>query len=113
VIFFNAELPLVESWRRGTDWLADDVPVLADPDATVYDALGCKRASSYMGLMRGQIGPVLRSAREGKLARPTSADMLRYGADVAVAADGEIAMLHLAGSPDDRVNVSELQAALT
>lgn len=113
VIFFNAELPLVESWRGRDDEIPDDLPALADPEAIVYKALGTKRAGNYVSLMRGSIGPVLKSAREGRFARATSADMLRLGADVAVRADGEIAKLHLAGSPDDRLPISDLVAALT
>jgi hypothetical protein len=113
VIFFNAELPMVEAWRRKTDWIWDDVSVLADPEATVYKALGTNRPRTYAGLMRGSVGALAKSAREGKFARITSADMLRLGADVAVRPDGSIAKLHLASSPDDRIAVSELQAALT
>ena len=112
VIFFNAPLRMVEAWRRGVDWLPDEIDVLADPDATLYDALGTQRKSGYLSLMRGQIGPVLKSAREGKFARPTSADMLRLGADVAVGADGEILKLHLATSPEDRLEIRELREAL-
>jgi hypothetical protein len=38
--------------------------------------------------------------------------MLRLGADVAVRADGEIAALHRARNPDDRLAISDLVAAL-
>jgi hypothetical protein len=113
VIFFNAPVRMVEAWRRGVDWLPDEIAVLADPDATLYEALGTQRKSGYVSLMRGQVGPALKSAREGKFARLTRADMLRLGADVAVRADGEIAKLHLATSPEDRIDVGELVAALT
>ena len=113
VVFFNADLRLVESWRGRDDEIPDELAVLADPRATVYDALGTERKGNYVSLMRGSIGPALKSAREGRIARATRADMLRLGADVAVRADGEIAKLHLAGSPDDRLPISELVAALT
>jgi hypothetical protein len=39
--------------------------------------------------------------------------MLRLGADVAVRPDGEIAKLHLASSPDDRLAFAELVGALS
>jgi hypothetical protein len=113
VIFFNAKLPLVEAWRRTQKDLPADIPVLADPDATVYDALGTERKSNYASLMRGSLGPLWKSAREGRFAHATRADMLRLGADVAVRPDGEIAKLHIAHSMDDRVPVRELVDALT
>jgi hypothetical protein len=112
VIFFNAPLRMVEAWRRGVDWLPDEIDVVADPDATLYDALGTQRKSGYLSLMRGQVGPALKSAREGKFAHLTRADMLRLGADVAIGADGEILKLHLATSPEDRIEMRELVAAL-
>lgn len=112
VVFFNARLPLVEAWRRGDKELPEDIPVLADPDAVLYEALGTERKSNYASLMRGSLGPMWKSMREGRFAHATRADMLRLGADVAVRADGEIAKLHLATSMDDRIPISELIAAL-
>jgi hypothetical protein len=113
VIFFNASPELVESWRSEAAELPDEVPVIADPTARLYDALGTVRRSNYVSLARGSLGAVIRSASEGRLPRPTSADMLRLGADAAVYADGEIARLHLAGTPDDRVALPDLVASLS
>jgi hypothetical protein len=112
VVFFNAKLAIVDAWRRGDKDLPDDVPVLADPDAIVYDALGTERKGNYASLMRGSVGPLFKSMREGRFAHATRADMLRLGADVAVRADGEIAKLHLAKSMDDRLPIGELIAAV-
>jgi hypothetical protein len=113
VVFYNAQLKLVESWRsKVTDWFPEEIAVLADPDATLYDAIGTRRKSGYMSLARGSIGPAISSALAGRLPRATSADMLRLGADAAVRPDGEIALLHLADTPGDRVAVPELAAAL-
>jgi hypothetical protein len=38
----------------------------------------------------------------------TRADMLRLGADAAVDASGEIVLLHVASSPDDRLPIEDL-----
>ena len=62
--------------------------------------------------MTKAVGGALKSAREGIFAKPTRADMLRLGADVAVDADGDILLLHLAGSPDDRLPIADLIAAI-
>jgi hypothetical protein len=110
VVFYNAEVGLIESWRgKGAD-LPGDLTVLADPSAGVYKALGTTR-QSYAKLLTNSVGGAVRSAREGRLPRLTSADMQRLGADAAVRADGEIAKLHLASSPDDRLPLSALVAA--
>jgi hypothetical protein len=111
VVFYNARLELLEEWRgKGAD-LPDDLDVLADPRAELYKALGTTRIGVGK-LLAGSVGGGVRSAREGRFPRLTSADMQRLGADVAVRPDGEIAKLHLATSPDDRIPVSELVAAL-
>lgn len=112
VVFFNAAPKLVESWRSQDDQIPADLPVVADPDAELYEKLGTIRRQSPLGLVPGSIGPLLGAAARGRLPKLTSADMLRLGADVAVRADGEIAMLHRARNPDDRLALSELAAAL-
>lgn len=113
VVFYNAPHKMVEAWRRDTSELPDDLMVVSDPTATVFEALGTRRARNYLALARGSTGPALRSLREGRLPKATRADMLRLGADVAVRDDGTIAKLHLADSPDDRLPVPDLVGALT
>jgi hypothetical protein len=113
VIFFNASAELVASWRADASEIPADVPVVADPTATLYDGLGTVRRSNYLSLARGSVGAVIRSASQGRLPHATSADMLRLGADAAVRADGEIARLHLASTPDDRVALPELVDSLS
>jgi hypothetical protein len=111
VVFYNASPALLQEWRgKGAD-LPDDLDVLADPQAELYEALGTTRLGVGK-LLAGSLGGGLRSAREGRFPRLTSTDMQRLGADVAVRPDGEIAKLHLATSPDDRISIAELVAAL-
>ncbi len=111
VVFYNAPVELLEEWRgKGAD-LPGDLDVLADPKAELYKALGTTRLGVGK-LLAGSLGGGMRSAREGRFPRLTSTDMQRLGADVAVRPDGEIAKLHLATSPDDRIPMAELVAAL-
>ncbi len=111
VVFYNARMELLQEWRgKGAD-LPEDLDVLADPGAELYKALGTTRIGVGK-LLAGSVGGAVRSAREGRFPRLTATDMQRLGADVAVRPDGEIAELHLATSPDDRIPVGELVAAL-
>ena len=112
VVFFNADIDMVESWRDGAHDFPRDLAVVADQRAAVYDGLATRRSGSYLQLARGSIGPVITSARERRFPRLTKADMLRLGADAAVRPDGEIALLHRARSPDDRLALPELVGAL-
>jgi hypothetical protein len=88
-----------------------EVDVLSDPRAEVYKALGTRRQSP-VPLVAKSLAGGLRSLREGMLPRATRADMLRLGADAAVDGNGEILLLHLAESADDRLPPEELIAAL-
>ncbi|MEA2124238.1 MAG: hypothetical protein QOI80_1020 [Solirubrobacteraceae bacterium] len=106
VVFYNAKLDVL----RGQN-LPDALHVLADPRRQVYKPLGTTRMSA-VGLVTSQIGPGLKALAKGEVAKATRADMQRLGADVAVRADGEIALLHVATSPDDRADPADLIAAL-
>ena len=112
VVFYNAGIDLVETWRDRADDIPRDLAVVADQRASVYNRLELRRSGSYLQLARGWFVPVLESAREGRLPHLTKADMLRLGGDAAVRPDGEIAMLHRARSPDDRMALRELVVAL-
>ena len=105
MVFFNARLEVAREAE-----LPDAVTVLADPRRQVYDALGTRRISKLALLTSLPAG--LDAALHGRLPHLTKSDMQRLGADVAVRADGEIARLHVASGPSDRVAVSELIAAL-
>jgi hypothetical protein len=106
VVFYNAKLDLL----RGND-MPDALHVFADPRRQVYDALGTTRMSR-LELVTSQIVPGVKALAKGEVAKATRADMQRLGADAAVRADGEIALMHVATSPDDRLDPAELIAAL-
>lgn len=110
LVAFNADRPLVEEWAREAE-PPDGVLVGADPGAVLYEALGTTRQGVVPLLAKSMLGG-LRSATQGMFPHQTRADMQRLGADVAVRADGEIALLHLAESADDRIGPEALIAAL-
>lgn len=100
-MFANARLEVARAY---------ELDVLADPKAEVFKALGTKRASPVPLVTKSLVGG-LKSLREGMLPQATKADMLRLGADVAIDADGEIVLLHIAESADDRLPPEQLLAA--
>ena len=106
VVFYNAKPELL----RGHE-MPDALHVLADPRRQVYDGLGTTRMSK-LALMTSQLVPGAKALAKGEIPQATRSDMQRLGADAAVRADGEIALLHLATSPDDRLDPAELIAAL-
>lgn len=111
VLVFNADVKMVADWQSSAGLPLDDVYVVADPEAELYHALGTDRLDPVRMLIKGFRGAI-RSAREGLWAKPSRADMLRLGADVAVDADGNVALLHRATSPDDRLATARLLDAL-
>jgi hypothetical protein len=110
-VVFNADVQMVADWRRTADLPAEAL-VVADPEAMLYRELGTERLDPLRLIVKGFAG-ALRSAREGIWARPTKTDMLRLGADVAVDSDGNITLLHLASSADDRLPTGRLLESLS
>ena len=111
VLFYNADLSLVQEWVDSHGDVAAGLRVVADEKAVVYRALGTRRQDPVR-LIGGSVLAGLKSARQGLVPKLTRADMLRLGADVAVDASGEIVLLHLASSPDDRLPIEDLVDAL-
>jgi hypothetical protein len=106
VVFYNAKPELLAQHEP-----PDALHVLADPRRQVYDPLGTTRMSK-LALLTTQVVPGAKALAKGELPQATRSDMQRLGADVAVRADGEIALLHRATSPDDRLDPAALIAAL-
>jgi hypothetical protein len=106
VVFFNAKPDVI----RGSE-IPEALHVLADPKRQVYDPLGTTRIS-LIALSLASAVAGAKALAAGELPKATRADMQRLGADAAVLADGEIALLHPATSPDDRLDPAELIAAL-
>ena len=111
VIFYNADLALVEDWVAAQPAVAGAArAVVADERALVYEALGTTRQDPVRLVAKSVVGG-MKSLAKGMVPKATRADMLRLGADVAVGADGEILLLHRATSPDDRLPVEQLLTA--
>lgn len=87
--------------------------VLADPERTLYRALGARRPTPFWTLRprvaRAGVRALLAGERVGW---KRGDDTLLLGADVVYDAAGRIVLLHLASDAADRVSPDELVATL-
>jgi hypothetical protein len=110
-VFFQADPAYVDMWfPRST--LPPDLPVASDPDAGLYRDLGTMRAS-WRTLLLGSPRPMIEAWRNGYRPTASGQDYQRMGADVAVTADGEVALLHVCKDATDRVPTADLVAAIS
>jgi hypothetical protein len=112
VVFFQAAAWIAEKWVDDTPAVPRDLTVLADESGDLYRGLGTNRPGWLKLIVGGGAEPMRRARAAGFRARATRSDMRRLGADIVVGADGEIRFLHLAETPDDRVDPSDLLAEL-
>ena len=110
-VFFQADPDYVDMWFAKSS-LPQDLPVASDPDAELYTALGTVRAS-WRTLLLGSPKPMIEAWRNGHRPLASGQDYQRMGADVAVRADGEVALLHVCKVATDRVPTQQLVAALS
>ena len=87
--------------------------VIADPERTLYKALGARRPKP-LWVLRPRVAAVgVRAILAGERPGVTKGDdTLQLGADVVVDRDGRIAFLHLASDAADRTPPEELVAVL-
>ena len=87
--------------------------VIADPERTLYKALGARRPKP-LWVLRPRVAAVgMRAILAGDRPGVTKGDdTLQLGADVVVDRDGQIAFLHLASDAADRTPPDELIAVL-
>ena len=106
-----------QSATRAADWRDElslsGAVVIADPERTLYKALGARRPPP-LWLLRPR---VLSSGLRALAARESFGwrlgdDMLQLGADVVVDRDGRIAFLHRASDAVDRTAPEELIAVV-
>ena len=99
------------AWR---DELAlGDALVIADPERTLYQALGARRPTPLWVLRPRVARAGLRAVLAGERGGMTRGDdALQLGADVVLDRDGRIAYLHLASDAADRTSPEELIAVL-
>ena len=99
------------AWR---DELALDAAlVIADPERTLYRALGARRPRPLWVLRPRVVMAGVRALIAGeRVGVAPGDDTLQLGADVVVDGDGRIAFLHLAADAADRTPPAELVAVL-
>ena len=83
--------------------------VIADPERTLYKALGARRPVPLWLLRPRVVTAGVRALRSGERVRWSSGDdALQLGADVVVDGDGHIAYLHFASDAADRTAPEDL-----
>jgi len=87
--------------------------VIADPDRTLYDAVGARRPAPFWLLRPRVMTAGLRAlvARE-RIGFRSGDDTRQLGADVVIDRDGQIVFLHLAADAADRTPPEEILALL-
>jgi hypothetical protein len=87
--------------------------VIADPERTLYEALGARRPKPLWVLRPRVASAGLRALLAGERVTVTRGDdTLQLGADVVLDRDGQIAFLHLAADAADRTPPDELVAVV-
>ncbi len=115
----GAQLVVVtpQSADRAATWREEvslgEALVIADPERTLYKALGARRPKP-LWVFRPRVAAVgMRAILAGDRPGLTKGDdTLQLGADVVVDEDGQIAFLHLASDAADRTPPAELVAVL-
>lgn len=98
-------------WRDGLSLSA--AVVIADPERTLYKALGARRPPPFWLLRPRVVRAGVRALSSSERARWSSGDdALQLGADVVVDRDGHIAYLHLASDAADRTAPEDLVAVV-
>ena len=87
--------------------------VIADPERTLYKALGARRPLPLWLFRPRMVAAGVRAviARE-PIGRSSGDDTLQLGADVVIDSDGRIAYLHLASDATDRTTPADLVAVV-
>ena len=106
-----------QSADRAATWRDEvslgDALVIADPERTLYKALGARRPKPLWVLRPRVASAGLRALLAGERVSVTRGDdTLQLGADVVVNHEGQIAFLHLAADAADRTPPDELVAVL-
>jgi len=106
-----------QSAARAAEW-RDELSlsravVIADPERTLYKALGARRPPPFWLLRPRVVSAAVRAliARES-ISSSFDDDLLQMGADVVVDRDGHIAYLHLPSDAADRTAPEDLVAVV-
>lgn len=92
--------------------LGIDFPILADPERSLYRAVGARRGSLRRVWSPGTLAMYVRLLRRGRRLRPPTEDTRQLGADLLIGADGRLRRVWLPEGPDLRPSIEELAAAV-
>lgn len=109
VVTFTDDVGRLDAYR---EHLGIDFPILADPDRSLYRAVGAGRGSLRRVWSPGTIAMYAKLLRHGRRLRPPSEDTRQLGADLLIGADGRLRRLWLPEGPDLRPAITELVAAV-
>ncbi len=92
--------------------LAITFPILADPDRTLYQAIGAGRGSLRQVWSPGTLAMYAQLLRRGRRLRPPREDTRQLGADLLIDGTGRLQRVWLPERPDLRPSIDEvIQAA--
>ncbi|MGE0139489.1 MAG: AhpC/TSA family protein [Ilumatobacteraceae bacterium] len=109
VVTFTDDIGRLDAYR---EHLGINTPVLADPERSLYRAVGAGRGSLRRVWSPGTLAMYAKLLRRGRRLRPPTEDTRQLGADLLVDADGRLRRLWLPEGPDLRPSVEELVAAV-
>lgn len=108
VVTFSDDVDRLVAYR---DHLGIEFPLLADPDRTLYDAIGAERGPLRRVWSPGTIAMYARLLRRGRRLRPPREDTRQLGADLLIDADGRLCRAWVPDGPDLRPSVDDLVGA--
>jgi hypothetical protein len=91
--------------------LAITFPVLADPDRSLYQAIGAGRGSLRRVWSPGTIAMYAQLVRRGRRLRAPRDDIRQLGADLLIDGTGRLRRIWLPDGPDRRPSIDELVSA--
>ncbi len=88
------------------------MPVLADPERTLYGLLGARRGSLRQVWSPGTLAMYARLLRQGRRLQRPEEDTRQLGADAVVDRSGRLHRVWLPSGPDQRPAISEIVDAV-
>jgi hypothetical protein len=109
VVTFTDDVGRLGAYR---EHLGIEFPILADPERSLYRAVGAGRGTLRRVWSPGTIAMYARLLRRGRRLRPPTEDTRQLGADLLVDANGRLRRVWLPEGPDLRPPVEELVSAV-
>lgn len=109
VVTFADDVGRLAAYR---DELGIAFPIIADPDRSLYRAVGARKGLLRRVWSPGTIALYGRLLLEGRRLRRPTEDTRQLGADLLIDADGRLRSVWLPAGPDLRPDIGELVAAV-